>query len=132
MYIAKTRLLRLKGYCSQSQMLQMYKTLIWSALEIGVVCYAHTDNTTLNKLQQFQDTTLRQLNLQDVDIDTLDTRRKCAFANMVYKQVVLQEGPGFIRESFPLQDPGPRAHLERQSTAKHSYQLSFHDPPQSR
>ena len=41
----------------------MYKTLIWSALEVGSVCYAHGDSASLAKLQCVHESTLRQLGL---------------------------------------------------------------------
>ena len=127
--IAKTRLARMKPYCSEDQLLSLYKTMIWSALEVGSVCYAHADKTSLNKLQHFQDSTLRQLGLNHRPIDSLETRQKVAFMCMVYKQVVLGEGPNFIRDNFPIKPPGPRDHLSRTTTEKHQYQLSFPLPP---
>ena len=105
--------------------------MIWSALEVGSVCYAHADSASLNKLQRFQDTTLHQLGIT-CQIDTLATRRKVAYASMVYKQVVMGEGPSFIREHFPIQDPDLRAHLSRATTQKHQYQLSIPPPPPER
>ena len=37
-HIARRNLLRMKPYCTIEQLTSMYKTLIWSALEIGNVC----------------------------------------------------------------------------------------------
>ena len=130
--IARTRLVRMRPYCTEDQLLSLYKSLIWSALEVGSVCYAHADNTTLAKLQLFQESTLRQLGLAHKPTDSMTIRRKVAYASMVYKQVVLGQGPGFIRTSFPIKAPGPRAHLSRPSTECHPYQLSFPPPPQGR
>ena len=56
-------IVRMRPYCSEQQLLSMYKTIIWSALEVGRVCYAHAYNASLDKLQQFQDTALRQMGL---------------------------------------------------------------------
>ena len=103
----------------------MYKTLIWSALEVGSICYSHADNTSVFKLQSFQESTLRQLGLTGFAIDSMATRRKVAHTSMLYKQVVLGEGPDFIRTNFPVKAPGPRAHLSRPATERHIYQLSI-------
>ena len=50
--------------------------MIWSALEVDSVCYAHADNASLDKLQRFQDTTLIQMGLSHRTIDSITTRRK--------------------------------------------------------
>ena len=130
--VARTRLVRMRPYCTQGQLLSMYKTLIWSALEVGSVCYAHADSTTLAKLEKFQDSTLRQLGLSHVTIDSIATRRKVAHASMMYKQTVLGEGPDFIRANFPTQAPGPRDHLRRSTTDRHKYQVCPPAPPKGK
>lgn len=130
--IARTRLARMKPYTSEEQLLFLYNTMIWSALEVGSVCYAHANKASLEKLERFQNTTLRQLGLAHKEIDTLATRRKVAYASMVYKQIVMNSGPGFIRENFPIKPTPPRAHLSRASTRRHAYQLTIPQPPQGR
>lgn len=123
--VAKTRLVRLKPYCNQAQLLSMYKTMIWSTLECGNICYTHAAENTLQKLDRFQDTTLRMLGLEHVNIDTLKTRRTVAHASMLYKQCVLRTGPNYLRDAFPQTFTDPRAHLRRQSTLKHDHQLTI-------
>ena len=81
--IAKTRLVRMKPYCTKEQLLSLCKTMIWSALEVGSVCYAHADRTSLDKLQRFQDTTLWQLGLTHKNTDTLATHCKVAYAIII-------------------------------------------------
>ena len=130
--VAKTRLVHMRPYCTEAQLLSLYKTMIWSALEVGCACYAHADRASLEKLEKFQVTTLRQLGLAHTTIDTLTTRRKVAYNSMVYKQVVLNEGPSFIRQNFPIKPAGPRAHLSRATTDRHPYQLTIPPPPQGR
>ena len=103
-HVARTRLVRMRPYCSEGQLLSMYKTLIWSALEVGSICYTHADNASLTKLEKFQDSTLWQLGLSHVTIDSMATRRKVAHASMVYKQVVLGQGPDFIRANFSIKE----------------------------
>ena len=44
-------------------------------------------------------------------LDSITTGRKVAYATMVYRQVVLGEGPRFLRTNFPVKAAGPRAHL---------------------
>ncbi len=130
--IAKCRLLRMRGYCNEHQLLAMYKTLIWSTIEQGSICYAHADNTSLEKLENFQNSTLNQLGLAHKQIDSLETRRKVGYSAMLYKQVVQGDGPSFIRSTFPVADPGPRAHLARTSTEKHAYQLTIPPAPKGK
>ena len=44
-------------------------------------------------------------------VDSITTRRKVAYATIVYEQVVLGERPGFLRANFLIKAAGPRAHL---------------------
>ena len=117
-------------YCTEEHLLFLYKTLIWSALEVECICYSHADSASLAKMQSFQESTLRQLGLTGIAIDDMATRRKVAHTSMLYKQVVLGEGSGFIRANFPAKAPGPRAHLARTATELHIYQLYIPPPPQ--
>ena len=89
------------------------------------ICYSHADNASLTKLQSFQEYTLRQLGLAGFSIDSMTTRRKVAYTSMLYKQVVLGEGPGFIRANFPVKAPSPCSHLSSPATERHMYQLSI-------
>ena len=81
--VAKTRLVRMRPYCSEEQLTSLYKTMIWSALEVGNVCYAHADCSSLNKLEKFQKSNLRQLGIPHTKIDSLTTRRKVAHTQHV-------------------------------------------------
>ena len=92
--ITKTKLMRMKPYCTPEQIGAMYKTLVWSALECSNVCYAYATESHLRKIESFQTSTLRMLGL--TEIDTMETRRKTAHATMIYKQAVLNRGPHFI------------------------------------
>ena len=121
--IAKTKLMRMKPYCTPEQMAAMYKTLIWSALEHGNVCYAHATEAQLRKVEAFQTSTLRMLGLTSVD--TMDTRRRTAHATMVYKQAVLHRGPRFVPTMFPPAPPDLRAHLRRNYTYTHPHQINI-------
>ena len=120
--IAKTHLMRMRPYCNQQQLLALYKTLVWSALEQGSVCYAHATETLHRKLDAFQQSTLRMLRLTPT-IYSMTVRRRTAHSAMVYKQSVLQEPPGNTNEFFPVAPPDPRAHLRRTSTTCHPHQL---------
>ena len=120
--IAKTRLMRMKPYCTDHQLVSLYKTLIWSALENANVCYAHASEHHLRKLDAFQRSTLRMLGV-NADILSLTTRRKTAHAAMLYKQTIMNIGPGTIRNLYPAAPADPRAHLRRTSTSVHPYQL---------
>ena len=81
--------------------------MIWSALEVGSVCYAHADNVSLYKLQRFQDITLRQMGLSHKAVDSITTRRKVTYATLIYKLIVLGEGPGFLHANFPIKARRP-------------------------
>ena len=121
--IAKTKLMRMRPYCTQDQIAALYKTLIWSALEYGSVCYAHASEVQLRKIDAFQTSTLRMLGL--TDLDTMATRRRTAHATMIYKQAVLNRGPRTIPTMFPAAPPDPRAHLRRTSTSSHPHQINI-------
>ena len=128
-HIARRRLLRMKPYCTTQQLTSLYKTLIWSSLEVGSVCYSHASATRLQKIDRFENASLRMLGITRTGIDSLSLRRKLAHSAMIYKQVVLEEGPNYLRRTFPLKPPDARAHLRRQSTIVHPYQLTI---PQTR
>ena len=69
---------------------------------MGSICYSHADNASLVKLQRLHGSTLRQPGLSGIAIDSMATRHKVAYyTSMLYKQVVLGEGQGFIRAHFP-------------------------------
>ena len=122
--VIKTKLMRTKPYCNERQLLSLYKTLIWSMLEYGNVCYSHASPTATRKLERFQSSTIRMLGL-DPTVDSLNVRRKTAHATMTYKQTVLNQGPSFIKTMFPPSPPDQRAHLRRSSTIKHAFQLTI-------
>ena len=105
--VSRTRWVRMRPYCTKLQLLSKHKTLNWSAMEVGSVCYSHGDSASQAKLQRCQESTLRQLGFAHVTIDSMTTRRKVAYASMVFKQVVLGEGSGFIRITFPIKAAGP-------------------------
>ena len=67
----------------------LYNTLIWSALEVGSICYSHAYNASLARLQSFQESTLRQLGLAGIAIDSVATRHKDTYTSLLYKQVLL-------------------------------------------
>eukprot|EP00914_Ancora_sagittata_P029403 GHVO01058161.1.p1 GENE.GHVO01058161.1~~GHVO01058161.1.p1 ORF type:complete len:199 (+),score=7.45 GHVO01058161.1:253-849(+) len=126
--IAKTHLMRMRPYCTPAQLLALYKTLVWSALEHGNVCYAHASEVQLRKLDSFQESTLRMLGLTN-NILAMSVRRKTAHAAMIFKQTVQRQPPNNTGELFPEAPPDPRAHLRRASTTCHAHQLSIRRSP---
>ena len=69
-------LVRMLPYCTEAQLLSMYKTLVWLVLEprVGSVCYAHSGSASLAKLHCCS-FSLRQLGVAHVTIDSMTTRR---------------------------------------------------------
>ena len=126
--IAKTHLMRMRPYCTQQQLQSLYKTLMWSALEHGNVCYSHATDVQLRRLDAFQSSTIRMLGLSD-NILTLSVRRKTAHAAMIYKQTILHQPPNNTGELFPEAPPDPRSHLRRASTTCHPHQLTVKRSP---
>ena len=79
--------------------------------------------TNLTKLSRFERATLRMLGIDSGTVDALALRRKVGHCTMMYKQTVLEEGPDYVRRTFPPKPPDPRAHLHRQSTTCHPHQV---------
>ena len=123
--VARRQIIRMKPYCNASQLQTMYKTMIWSRLEVGSVCVSHANETHLQKLENFQNSSLRMLGLTSNPLDSLSIRRKTAHATMLYKQSVLCQGPNYIRKTFPINNDDSRSHLRRTATEKHPYQLKI-------
>ena len=116
--------MRMRPYCTQQQLSSLYKTMIWSALEQGSVCYAHASEPLLRKLQAFQQSTIRMLGIEN-NIRSMKNRRQTAHAAMIFKQTILHHGPSTIEELFPAAPPDPRSHLRRTSTSLHPHQLQI-------
>jgi hypothetical protein len=127
--IAKVRLMRMRPYCTPDQLLSMYKTTIWTALEIGCVCYAHASESTLRKIDAFQHSTLRMLGVQQTMLPSMTTRRRTAHATMIYKQSVMGQGPNVVHQLFTLAAPDTREHLRRNTTVRHRHQLNLNKKP---
>ncbi|ELU06783.1 hypothetical protein CAPTEDRAFT_201282 [Capitella teleta] len=123
--IAKRQLMRMRPYCTPQQLPSLYKTMVWSALEQGSVCYAHASEPLLRKLQAFQQSTIRMLRIENNNISSMETRRKTAHAAMIHKQTILHRGLNTIQELFPAAPPDPRSHLLRASTSLHPHQLQI-------
>ena len=113
----------MRPYCTKQQLLSLYKATVWPALEQGCVCYAHATNTWLQKIEAFQQSTIRMLGLQAEPLPSMTTRRNTSHAAMVYKQSILGQGPSVVQELFRPAPPDPRSHLRRSSTEQHPHQL---------
>ena len=117
--------MRIDAYCSQEQLLALYKTLLWSALDHdGRVCYSHASEPLLQKVESLQHSTLRILG-EPLNGRSLSTRRKTAHAAMVYKQTVLHNTSELCHDA----SPDPRSHIHRTSTTCHPYQQDIRRNP---